>query len=182
MGKHKCFMTVGTGTYRKFLRRHAMPDGRNGLCTQSIGYHDVRYMIEDRVRVVDPMSGDSHPHDDPGWPTVCDCDYVFSPRDKWQVFWEELYESQDDGTIHTLREAPVGATWRAPWYEPAYSGPDGMSFVAATPGGQWLLDKGDWIRTGNPPRFTMDKPVRFSQGSDESAYSCRLEDGYIIDL
>lgn len=178
MATHECFMIVPTGTYRKSLRRYSShPDPDVGRCAASMsGFHDVRHTIEDDVSMPDPVSGDLHPHDDLRWPTVCGCDYVFGPKDRWQLFWEPLYRSMVDGTSHVLNEAPVGATWRAEWYEPHYSGPDGMAFVVQTPGGPWLLDREGWVRTGVPPRVTMNHPVKFHTG-----YSCRLVDGRIID-
>jgi hypothetical protein len=85
---------------------------------------------------------------DARWPTGCACGYVFSETDAWQANVEHLYRRASDGALFTLKDAPVGAMWDAAWYrgedgrggEP-WTGPDGLSLVVKTPGGDWLVDQ-----------------------------------------
>ena len=83
-----------------------------------------------------------------------------------------IYKRSDTGEEITLRDAPVGAIWRADWYEdmPEYTGTDGKSYVCRTPGGDWMIDgrasnctkPNDnehkcWCRHGEAPNFTVNK-------------------------
>ncbi len=85
---------------------------------------------------------------------------------------QSIFRRADTGEELLLRDAPVGAIWRATWYEgfPEYTGLDGMSFVVKTPGGDWLIDSRAsnctrpddnvhkcWCRHGEAPNFTVDK-------------------------
>lgn len=107
--------------------------------------------------------------DDPRWPTHCECGFAFRDSDPHQRWTEMLYRRSDTGALTTLRTAPEGAMWNAPWYP--WKGPDGLSLVVRCPGGaEWMIDgrannctlpNDDvhrcWIRHGEPPRITVDK-------------------------
>lgn len=84
-----------------------------------------------------------------------------------------VYRREDTGEEMIPRDAPVGAIWRADWYEdfgPSHVGVDGRSYVVKTPAGDWAIDsrasnctmKDDeihkcWCRHGDPPDFTVNK-------------------------
>lgn len=83
-----------------------------------------------------------------------------------------IYKRIDTGEEMTLNNAPVGAIWRAEWYEDieSYTGTDGKSYVCKTPGGIWMIDGRAsnctridddihkcWCRHGDAPNFTVDK-------------------------
>lgn len=82
------------------------------------------------------------------WPTMCfRCGQPFHADGQWLVDTEQLYEGAPDEKRYTLRDAPIGAMWDAHWYRNAandlnnpYTGPDGLSLVVKTPGGDWLVD------------------------------------------
>ncbi len=69
-----------------------------------------------------------------------------------RVFWLEptdetregvkLYRRSDTGELVTLGDAPVGAMWDATWMrrDDLRTGPDGITLVVRTPGGDWLVD------------------------------------------
>jgi hypothetical protein len=109
------------------------------------------------------------PHDDPRWPTHCECGYAFTDRDEHQQSWDPLYCRSDTGELTTLREAPPGAMWDAWWYP--WKGPDGRSLVVKCPNGhEWCIDSRAtnctlpddtehrcWVRHGEPPAITVDK-------------------------
>lgn len=86
--------------------------------------------------------------------------------------WEPIYRRTDTNEELFLRDAPVGAIWRADWYEDfeGYRGADGKSYICMTPGGAWAIDTeasnctrpGDlshkcWCRHGIAPNFTVNK-------------------------
>lgn len=80
--------------------------------------------------------------DDPRWPSKCrHCGEAF---EGWRVqSAEHLYTRSDTKAILTIREAPDGAMWWAPWYadHDDYRGPDGRCLVVRTPGGRdWIVD------------------------------------------
>jgi hypothetical protein len=109
-------------------------------------------------------------HDDPRWPSRCECGYEFAAGDPWQKWFEQLYQRADNGGLVRLRDAPPGAMWDArfsPW-----KGPDGRSLVVKCPngGGDWAIDSRAsnctmpddsehrcWVRHGEPPVITVDK-------------------------
>jgi hypothetical protein len=105
------------------------------------------------------------------WPTHCDCGYEFTEADPKQIFSRRKYVD-DKGNFTTTEDAPVGAIWRAHWYEEVkgMSGTDGKCYVCKTPGGDWVIDgrasnctKPDdsehkcWCRHGEAPNFTVNK-------------------------
>lgn len=83
-----------------------------------------------------------------------------------------LYKRSDNGQLTTIQDAPVGAIWRATWFEEhkPFCGEDGKSYVVKTPGGEWMIDGRAsnctlpdddthkcWCRHGEAPNFTVDK-------------------------
>jgi hypothetical protein len=69
-----------------------------------------------------------------------------------KVFWLEpteeshdgkkLYRRSDTCELTTLSAAPIGAMWDAHWmaHEDLRTGPDGITLVVRTPGGDWMVD------------------------------------------
>jgi len=160
----QCFVIEPTGQDRRMLRRYARTDGGCALGN----YHHAEVQIDDAPADGAPI-GDTWPHDDPRWPTHCACGYAFATTDHWQLFLDTLYRAPD-GTICTLRDAPIGAMWRATWFEeaPAWVGPDGQCWVVMLPpgglGNEWVIDGasasgGHWQRTGTAPRFTATPSI-----------------------
>lgn len=98
------------------------------------------------------------------WPLVCDdCARPFTPVvARRQVDYDLLY-AHPDGTLHTVRDVPVGAIWRVEYHESHWAGADGRCYqVQLPPGGigdQWVIEQpstsgGHWTRTGEAPCFT----------------------------
>lgn len=109
---------------------------------------------------------------DPLWPAYCRCGFQFRKTDLHLVVPERLYRISPEELV-TLREAPVGACWYAPWMhsgatEPdvLWSGPDQRCMVVQTPAGEWWLDGPSrqvpdgrgWIRTGDSIDTTTCTP------------------------
>lgn len=120
------------------------------------------------------------PHDDPRWPQVCaHCGLPFTHDEMWQENGEPIMRvvavvpgaalAVDE--CCTLRDLPPGAIWEASWAREWAQGFDGRAFICRLPDGHdWQIDseannctrKGDrthrcWIRTGEPPFFTVGK-------------------------
>jgi hypothetical protein len=154
------FWLEPTDQQRVWLRRH-----RSGPCGDrgEYAFHNAMALKFDSVPLSLPLRGDLNSlsetrpdgwtpvaisEDDPLWPTRCEhCGCGFSPtEDAKQVFANTLYRGAPDGTLYTLQEAPVGAMWDASWYRSRddsgdwYTGPDGLSLVVKTPGGEWCVD------------------------------------------
>lgn len=110
-----------------------------------------------------------------------------------------IYRRVDNGQEITLNEAPVGAIWRATWFEddPQFCGTDGKSYVCKTPGGNWCIDTQAsnctkpndkvhkcWCRHGEAPNFTVDKvgnTCAAGAGSIQIGnYHGFLRNGYLI--
>lgn len=158
----QCFVIEPTDRGRRYLRRHAGWDGEH--------LHQAMTRIEDGPLVFAEsggyhVGGDDWSHDDPRWPAQCDCGYQFKEDDSWQLFHETIYVDAG-GQEYTLRDAPIGAMWRCPWFEdgPAWAGPDGQCWAVMLPpgrdvGNEWLIDGpssggGFWQRTGTAPNIT----------------------------
>lgn len=101
-------------------------------------YHTVSVVLDRIQSETHPTSGDLFPHDDPRWPAQCGCGFAFRDRDEWQVNYHLLYSGALDGQLYTLRTAPIGAMWDAHWMQ--RTGPDGITLVVKTPGGDWMVD------------------------------------------
>lgn len=176
----RCFLIEPVGKEQRYLRRY------NGelKCSGPMGYHD--YMVP--LDVVPAHLGErgcwelelenaqpEPPHTVPPWPGSCLCGYLFQDTDHWQLFDSSIYKRVDSGEEFTLRDAPVGAIWRAYWMEdvPGWCGSDGKAYVCRLPGNHdWQIDgtatncpwqDGShpthrcWIRHGDAPNFTVDK-------------------------
>lgn len=107
--------------------------------------------------------------DDKRWPKACaGCGGPFAEDDPRTGSAAPLYRAAD-GREFPLRDAPVGALWRATWLEevPAkdWLGPDGQSWVVKLPGGSdWAIDSvatggGRWTRTGVAPAFDVNPSI-----------------------
>ena len=138
MSTIKCFLIESTGRTILSARRYS-----EELCTQAaFGKHDA----ETEFSRVQGNPAGHHANEDEKrtlpFPEKCQCGYVFQEHDVWQVQNEHEYKRADTGELTTINDAPVGAIWRAPWYEgwPEYQGLDGKSYVCKTPGGNWAID------------------------------------------
>ncbi len=163
----ECFVLMPTDKARTALRRYCS----DSSCTGRHGYHNASIEIGTRP-VVWENNGDGRSYsvveqkparDDARWPSCCSCGYVFKDDDVWQLFSELIY-CRDNGEEYTLRDAPLGAMWNADWYPDAWRGPDGISLVVKTPGGDWVVDGPSsdhgkegprWTRTGTLPHVTV---------------------------
>src|SRR5688572_10765852 len=109
----KCFLLTPTGNERLWLRRYR--SSGDHACPSKYGYHNGHFLLgdfPDRGRAIDVEEYKDHPN----WPTKCDsCSYVFRDDDNWHVFTDHLYTRSDTGVITSIREAPPGAMWFAPW-------------------------------------------------------------------
>jgi hypothetical protein len=143
------------------------------------------------------VSGDVFPHDDPRWPTRCAaCSYEFKPGDEWQLSHDPEHRRADTGELTTMREAPAGAMWFAPWYAEHSSlgspihqqeRPGQPHLIVKTPGGDWNIDQksrngNGWSWTGTPPCVTA-RPSIGIYGADGQTfkYHAFLTDGVLIE-
>lgn len=106
---------------------------------------------------------------DPRWPKTCVCGYTFKETDQWQVNYHQMFEATGgsrDGERYTLSDAPVGAMWDATWWHDlAYmTGPDGISLVVKTPGGDWPVDQEANNCTRTQWQYDVDGKTRRWQG------------------
>ena len=137
----QCIFLQPNGHAAIFLRRYAS----GSKCEASgMGYHNALARIGTEAADDDrSISDDDHPRDDARWPMRCACGYAFQASDAWQRMVHLLYARSDGGEPVTLREAPVGAMWFAPWMSniPEYTGPDGRTLTVRLPGGHdWIVD------------------------------------------
>jgi hypothetical protein len=172
MKRIRCFLLEPTGKTKHSLRRYAS----GSTCPSGeMSYHNAQTFVgvrpvEDAARVLEERT----PRDDPRWPTHCGCGYEFKADDSWQDFTRELYRRADTGEEMTLREAPPGAMYYAPWLSdlPHYRGPDGRTLIVKCPpdGHDWIVDSRAsnctmpqddvhkcWVRHGEAPDITVDK-------------------------
>lgn len=162
---------------RLYLRRYSSSPCPN--MPGQYSYHDRMVYLKDGP--VQTVCADSHPHDDPLWPTHCTCGHEFQETDTWQLFNHPIYKRVDTGEEMILKDAPVGACWNAFWMaerrkeRPCFDvGDDGLSLVVRTPGGDWPIDSRAnnctmpndtahkcWVRHSSPEdpngTFTVDK-------------------------
>jgi hypothetical protein len=182
----KCFLIEPTGfsivTLRRYYR-HGKDEDTTDLCKLMPGkysYHNNRgpelgefKEIIENGTVTGYQGLATVSHDDPRWPTHCECGYEFTPNDYFQMSAHSLYRRQDNGELVTLNDAPEGSIWRATWYEDckAWCGNDGRAYICKLPGGHdWHIDGRAsncdkphdkehkcWCRHGEAPNFTVDK-------------------------
>lgn len=147
---------------RRSLRRYVNGDGPHGLCEAMVPLDEILWTPP----VIDVFE---LPHSDPRWPTACvTCGKLFVEADIWQVFSDWLYRHHESGQLATIKEMPIGAIYRAHWYEdmPRWTGPDGHSLMCRLPDGHdWAMDApsrgggAGWTRTGVPPKITASPSI-----------------------
>lgn len=176
----KCFLLEPTDTVQLWLRRYSSRSKCPGhYC------HDAQVRIDDAPAIWSDRHGrtslgarpEKFSKSYPLWPLKCGhCGYEFSRRhDVFQVSQHLIYRRADDGSLVTLRDAPIGAMWYADWFlvdgSNIWRGPDGHSLCVRLPGNHdWLVDgrasnctmPNDkehkcWVRHGKPPVVTVDK-------------------------
>jgi len=165
----RCFLLEPSGLAEYELRRYSRSELQRCPGNRwQMRCHDARVVIG---------RGPEHDHDwtpppiHEMWPRLCDCGYEFRPEDHWQANDQRLFRRSDTGEEITLRDAPVGAIWRAEWLEglTGHGGPDGKVYYCRLPGRHdWCIDgpaenaaqdKPGWQRTGEAPRFTVTPSV-----------------------
>ena len=158
------FFIEPTGSARFSLRRYARREDHP--CPN--GYHNAQTYLHDGPDE-DRVIGDSHPHDDPRWPTKCEhCDYEFEDADNWQLFSRAIYRRHDDHESQfTLYDAPVGAVWNAYWMadsrdEGFFVGPDGRCLMVMLP------DRHEWC---------IDSRARNCTMPDDNTHKCWVRHG-----
>lgn len=175
-GRIKCFMLEPTDRFERSLRRFQFSSD-SAKCSMSWGYHNASVVIDTIERPGFEYDGDGRhdwPHDDPRWPTHCECGYQFVDSDEWQVNTNRFYRSQD-GTVDTpIRKAPPGAMWFSPFYDQLFVPQLEHCLVVMLPGGDhWIVDSQAnnctmqedrrqekhhcWVIRGTPPNLTVDK-------------------------
>lgn len=175
----KCFLIVPTNLAWVRLRRFSHADEVNNH------YHDASSLIGtcDHWKKYDDdegQEGDWHyadnkpdvPHDDPRWPTHCECGYQFTPDDNWQVNTDAIFRRTDNDQAVSLRDAPPGAMYDAEWLPESFGvGEDGRRLYVVCPSGvTWFIDGHAsnctmpednihkcWVRHGEVPNITVDK-------------------------
>lgn len=136
----KCFLIKPNGKASRWLRRYKTTEGSS--CPLTGSYHNAQVPIEDSLnpenRSDEPAIREMYKDQ---WPAKCNCGYIFSEEDPKQIFSQNQY-IDEAGKVYTLNSAPVGAIWDATWFHEMdeYRGPDGLSLVCKTPGGDWMMD------------------------------------------
>lgn len=179
----RCFMIepVQPPQAHYYLRRYRSRSEEDAKCPCNYGYHNAKFQIEDgpvkqiaggkdRCYIANGIPEPAR--DDPRWPKICECGYVFLESDEWQLFQKELYRRVDNGEIVTLEDAPAGAMWNAWWMTSdrdykgpgSYVGSDGLCLSVKTPGGDWLVDGpanngAGWTRSGTVPDVTANPSI-----------------------
>lgn len=194
----KCFLLKPTGFAARSLRRYA----GGSKCLGPAGYHNAYAPLDVYGPLAQPqrsktwsrtVSGDSHPHDDPRWPQQCECGYVFTQGDAWQVFVENEFARQDTGEVLTLRRAPPGAMWLADWmaghgssiYMKRRAGLPHL-FVK-TPAGEWDVDGpssngNGWSWDGDPPNVTARPSIGMQFEDGRWKYHAWLTAGVLEEI
>jgi len=173
-----CFLIEPTGDVRVSLRRHAHGEDR---CPVDVLHRASTTIGEE------PEGRDSdYRHDDPRWPTACECGYRFAEDDHRFIAQDPIYRRTDTGERLVLDEAPAGAMWFADWYPEEWRGPDGHTLVVKTPGGDWIVDRPaadgkGWDRHGEPPRVTARPSIGFPDKSGGWRYHGWLTDGVLVE-
>ncbi len=171
MDRIRCFLVEPTDRVQQKLRRYSQ-DGQwdaeqkktvyRSPCPLNNGYyHNAEVPIEDAQAVFSERGSISNgareedaPRDDPRWPIQCLCGYVFQEQDAWQLFCERIYRRIDTGEEVTLRDAPPGAMWYAPWLDQFHQPQDAHNLVVKLP------DHSDWCVDSQANNCTMADDVR----------------------
>lgn len=159
-----CFFLEPTEFAEESLRRYSQQP------CQLKGHHSAIVKIATCTFPKSDYDGeghDRHPHDDPRWPSSCECGYTFVEEDAWQYNKLRVYgRDEDSSTWTTLDEAPPGAMWFSDFYD--WKGPDGHCLSVKTPGGVWTVDAPawgggglPWTRTGEVPQVTATPSINF---------------------
>jgi hypothetical protein len=181
----QCFLLEPAELAREDLRRYVSSETP---CPLPHGYHSTTVVLGDVSFTRTDCNGtgkDDVDHNDPRWPSHCACGYAYRWDDQWQHNLERLYSGALDGKLYTLRDAPVGAMWFAPWYSDNFKGDDGRCLVVKTPGGDWIVDSvasggGRWTRTGEPPHVTASPSILIHGHGTQAGYHGWLRDGQLI--
>lgn len=195
-----CFVIEPTRTYSVYARRYV--SGIACLATGTDEHDPDRATgIHNAMRLYAIGAGEAPSSGAPDesqrisliWPTSCaHCDYRFQEGDTWQVLHRTRYARADrDGAEFDLEDAPVGAMYRAEWFEvsKAMRGPDGESWVVVLPNGAgpWCMDGPSsdgkhWTRTGTPPKLTVTPSIGgHPNGAGGWLYHGWLKDGVLSD-
>lgn len=204
----RCFLIDSTEEVEASLRRYHLDYEKKDPCplpgrarhsaSVSIGREPV---VRDEQGYICNSVRNQVPHDDPRWPTQCECGYVFREEDEWRKDSDLIYRRADTGEAFPLRSAPAGAMWYAPWLDDLYTPQGEHNLMVMTPGGEWCVDgqasnctmKEDfnqkqhhcWVRSGTPPDVTAGKDgPTCSAGA--GSIQCReyhgfLRNGYLED-
>lgn len=211
----RCCFLEPTDRVRQALRRYSS-SGTGVSCPAMPGafsYHSAEAPIEDApaieredgVLINGSQKEVVYYATDPRWPTHCACGYAFAEDDPRQLFVERIYRRADTGAEMTLRAAPAGAMWYAPWLGDSWHpqlGPGKMLVVRLPDGTDWEPDMQArnctipddrgmerhhcWVLHGTPPDLTADKngvTCQAGAGSilspSHSAWHGFLREGYL---
>lgn len=209
MARIQCFLLEPTERVRVSLRRYTrnnVPDccsAYPGKYSYHVALADIgEELIErDEKGYISNGLKPVESHDDSRWTRQCACGYTFQESDEWQRFIEQIYRRENTGEEMTLRDAPAGAMWYAPWMDDVYTPQGEHNLMVKTPGGDWHIDgqannctipeDGQqhhhhcWIRHGDPPDITVDKngiTCGAGAGSIQAGnYHGFLRNGYLED-
>lgn len=180
MTRIKCFLLEPTGRVLVKLRRYRSFESPSDCPLGNGHYHNASNPIFEELEenseegYITNGTKPMLPHDDPRWPTQCQCGYAFQESDEWQRDVNMIYRRSDTGEETTIENAHAGAMWYAPWVDRFHVPQDDKgNLVVKTPGGEWQIDsqasnctmKDDirqekhhcWIRRGDAPNVTVDK-------------------------
>ncbi len=203
MARIRCFLLEPTERVRVKLRRYASSE-KAGPCPDYPGkysYHTISVPYQEEPVERDTKGyitngvGPTLPHDDARWPKECACGYTFREEDEWQHFSEQVYRRADTSEELTLRDAPAGAMWHAPWLDTMYVPQGEHNLMVKTPGGEWAVDsqannctmKDDykqelhhcWVRTGTPPDVTAGKLGGATCSAGAGSIQCGSYHGFL---
>lgn len=192
----QCFMLEQTNKEQRSLRRFTY--STDAKCPHGDGWgHDASVKIEPGVAEGEgSTSGDLWPHDDPRWPTQCECGYEFQASDEWQLSCHRIWRRVDNGEEMTLdyRELPAGAMYWATWYsnDEAFSSTyhqqrgGGPHLMVNTPGGIWDADSmasngPGWQWSGTPPNITANPSIGIQNNDGSWRFHGWLRDGVLTE-
>jgi hypothetical protein len=152
----KVFYLERSTKVRQVLRRYTR-DGGECSDISNHGFHEAPMVVLGDVEVPEMPKDEYHVleagtaivdngmigpirADDPRWPIQCTCGYKFRDDDGSKRYWpQRLYRRTDNGELHTLRDAPLGAMWHVDYYN--HTGPDGQCLVVRIPKHHdWMVD------------------------------------------
>lgn len=202
MSQIKCFWMEAIGTSEHYSGMYARSDGllsQNGdpkriICGLTAKPHRTTKLIgifasEERIPAI--------PMDKIEYPKQCVCGFKYTEGNAQDfLVAKPIYRRTDTEELVTIDHAPVGAMWDAAWRGASMKGPDGISLMVRTPGGDWCVDgqasnctrPNDtthkcWIREGVPPKVTAGKAGNTCEAGAGSigigSYHGFLRDGYL---